>query len=178
MTYELYQVETQGEHPCKRTYHASCLVEKFMVVTWGEGKSPLKDIYLLNLDELTWYCPKIDIAPGSKFIPRKFHTVTAIDPEFYNNSLDPNVDPEFASGPQYVHSSPLPLPSFRYKCIIFGGWDTDYTLFNDLVEIDLTPIVTMGLCSKREEAKEMSVDREDFSDDMDVDTCQNQVRTF
>lgn len=46
--------------PMARTYHASCLVQNFMVVIGGEASSDLRDFWALDLDSNTWFKPDID----------------------------------------------------------------------------------------------------------------------
>lgn len=41
--------------PQARTYHASCLVDNFMVVIGGEATSDLRDFWALDLNTNTWY---------------------------------------------------------------------------------------------------------------------------
>lgn len=47
--------------PCPRTYHASTLVEKYMVVIGGESgtNSDLDDLWALDLKTQIWYKPTI-----------------------------------------------------------------------------------------------------------------------
>lgn len=37
--------------PSARTYHASCLLNKYMITIGGEANSDLKDFWALDLDE-------------------------------------------------------------------------------------------------------------------------------
>jgi hypothetical protein len=46
--------------PIARTYHASCLLGKFMIVTGGEGTSDLKDFWCFDLEHSQWIEPKIN----------------------------------------------------------------------------------------------------------------------
>ena len=42
--------------PAPRTYHASCLVDKYMVVSGGEANNTdLCDLWALDLDRAHWY---------------------------------------------------------------------------------------------------------------------------
>ena len=45
--------------PSARTYHASCLLGKYMVVVGGEANSDLKDLWALDLEERRWFKPEI-----------------------------------------------------------------------------------------------------------------------
>lgn len=45
--------------PSARTYHASCLVGKFMIVTGGEANSDLNDMWALDLEDQIWYKPEL-----------------------------------------------------------------------------------------------------------------------
>ena len=48
--------KVSGTIPAPRTYHASCIVGKYMIVCGGEAAaSDLADIYALNLETLVWY---------------------------------------------------------------------------------------------------------------------------
>jgi hypothetical protein len=46
--------------PSARTYHAACLVGKYMIVIGGEANSDLKDFWALDLDEKVWHKPEIN----------------------------------------------------------------------------------------------------------------------
>lgn len=59
MTYDLFQVETIGNPPAHRTYHAATLLDNFMVIIGGEGVNNLNDVHILNLDTKVWH--NIDI---------------------------------------------------------------------------------------------------------------------
>jgi len=46
--------------PSARTYHASCLVDKFMLVSAGEANNTdLNDLWALNLEQNFWH--KLDL---------------------------------------------------------------------------------------------------------------------
>lgn len=65
--------------PCKRTYHASTLLQRFMVIVGGESnqRGDLNDIWCLDLDSMLWYCPPVI---GIKnFVAKRFHTANAFD---------------------------------------------------------------------------------------------------
>jgi hypothetical protein len=147
MTYDLFKVEINGTPPTSRTYHAATLVDKFMVVVAGEGVDCMNDIHLLNLENMTWYQPKIKFQNGLKMVPRKFHAIASIDPYFYSDENDPCTDPEFAS------------PK-KYKLMIFGGCHGDYDLLSDLYEVDLTDIINSDEYNPREGFQEMSIDED------------------
>ena len=52
--------QNTSKHPSARTYHATTLVEKFMVVVGGESNSSdLNDMWALDLEEQRWYKPTI-----------------------------------------------------------------------------------------------------------------------
>ena len=78
MTYDIQKVETKGLAPWRRTYHAAWIIENFMIIVAGEGIHNLSDVYILNLDNQTWFNPNINFEDGCQFTPRKFHTVTSI----------------------------------------------------------------------------------------------------
>lgn len=63
--------------PSPRTYHASCLLGKFMITIGGEATSDLKDLWALDLEEKIWYKP--EIAFLDYFTPKRFHTINAIN---------------------------------------------------------------------------------------------------
>ena len=46
--------------PLPRTYHASCLVQNFMIVIGGEATSDLKDFWALDLDKGMWFNPDVE----------------------------------------------------------------------------------------------------------------------
>lgn len=63
--------------PSARTYHASCLLGKYMIVVGGEANSDLKDFWALDLEEDMWYKPDINFI--EHYTPKRFHTVCAIN---------------------------------------------------------------------------------------------------
>lgn len=44
------QVSPDSPLPSPRTYHASCLISKYMVTISGEANSDLKDLWAFDLD--------------------------------------------------------------------------------------------------------------------------------
>ena len=63
--------------PKPRTYHATTLVDKFMVIVGGESNSSdLNDLWAQDLDTKQWYKP-IVIGQES-FVPKRFHTANTI----------------------------------------------------------------------------------------------------
>ena len=75
------QINTnEGEEPVilsARTYHASTLVDRFMVVVGGESNSSdLNDFWTLDLEMKRWIRP--DIQGIHNFMPKRFHTANTI----------------------------------------------------------------------------------------------------
>jgi N-acetylneuraminic acid mutarotase len=67
----------ESQMPSPRTYHASTLVDRFMVVVGGESNSSdLNDFWALDLEQKKWYKP--DIFGQESFIPKRFHTANTI----------------------------------------------------------------------------------------------------
>ena len=62
--------------PSPRTYHASCLLGKFMVTVGGEANTDLRDLWALDLDAKKWYKPELHF--NEYFTPKRFHTLNAI----------------------------------------------------------------------------------------------------
>jgi hypothetical protein len=62
--------------PLPRTYHASCLIQKYMVVIGGESTSDLRDFWALDLEEGIWYKP--DVSQFENFTPKRFHSASPI----------------------------------------------------------------------------------------------------
>lgn len=62
--------------PSARTYHASCLLGKYMITIGGEANSDLKDFWALNLEERVWYKPEVNFL--EYFTPKRFHTISTI----------------------------------------------------------------------------------------------------
>jgi hypothetical protein len=48
---EKLAIKPNSPMPSARTYHASCLVGKYMITIGGEANSDLKDFWALDLDE-------------------------------------------------------------------------------------------------------------------------------
>lgn len=63
--------------PLARTYHASCLVQNYMVVIGGEASADLKDFWALDLDNNTWRKPEVQYF--EHYTAKRFHTATAIN---------------------------------------------------------------------------------------------------
>lgn len=62
--------------PCARTYHASCLVSNFMVVSAGEANNTdLNDMWALDLEKSCWF--KLELM-NSQFMSKRFHTVSTL----------------------------------------------------------------------------------------------------
>lgn len=62
--------------PCARTYHASCLVANYMVISAGEANNTdLNDMWALDLENARWY--KLDLT-SSQFMSKRFHTVSTL----------------------------------------------------------------------------------------------------
>jgi hypothetical protein len=64
--------------PCPRTYHASTLVDRFMVICGGESasNSDLNDLWALDLDDEKWFNPVIN--GKNSFVHKRFHTANSI----------------------------------------------------------------------------------------------------
>lgn len=63
--------------PSARTYHASTLVDKYMVVVGGESNSSdLNDLWTLDLELKKWIRPEIHGIQN--FMPKRFHTANTI----------------------------------------------------------------------------------------------------
>ena len=61
-----------------RTYHASTIVHKYMIVVGGEsGSSDLNDFWALDLESKKWIQPDID--GKDSFIPKRFHTASTVN---------------------------------------------------------------------------------------------------
>jgi len=46
--------------PSARTYHASCLLGKYMITVGGEALSDLRDFWAFDLETSRWYSPEIE----------------------------------------------------------------------------------------------------------------------
>jgi len=70
----------EGEEPVipsPRTYHASTLVDRFMIVVGGESNSSdLNDFWTLDLESKRWIRPEIQGIQN--FMPKRFHTANTI----------------------------------------------------------------------------------------------------
>lgn len=64
--------------PSPRTYHASCLLSKYMVTVGGEANSDLKDLWCFDLEGRRWLKPEVDFS--EYFTPKRFHSVNTITP--------------------------------------------------------------------------------------------------
>ena len=66
--------------PAPRTYHASCLLSKFMIVSAGEANNTdLNDMWALDLELAYWF--KLDIisrGAENQFISKRFHTISTL----------------------------------------------------------------------------------------------------
>jgi hypothetical protein len=67
--------ETQN-NPLARTYHASCLLDKFMIVSGGEAQilADLQDLWAFNLETREWR----ELKFTERFHAKRFHTASAI----------------------------------------------------------------------------------------------------
>ncbi|CDW71485.1 kelch repeat [Stylonychia lemnae] len=63
--------------PQARTYHASCLLGKYMIIVGGEATTDLKDLWALDLERKIWYNPQINFL--DLYAAKRFHTVTTIN---------------------------------------------------------------------------------------------------
>lgn len=63
--------------PSPRTYHASCLLGKYMIIVGGEANSDLKDLWALDLEERLWHKPEISFFDS--YTPKRFHSVSALN---------------------------------------------------------------------------------------------------
>lgn len=63
--------------PSSRTYHASTLVDRYMVVVGGESNSSdLNDLWTLDLELKKWIRPEVQGIHN--FMPKRFHTANTI----------------------------------------------------------------------------------------------------
>lgn len=62
--------------PSARTYHASCLISRFMVTIGGEANSDLKDFWAFDLENSIWFKPEVEFV--EYFTAKRFHTINAI----------------------------------------------------------------------------------------------------
>lgn len=77
MTVTKVNLKENSPVPSARTYHASCLIGKYMIVVGGEASSDLKDFWALDLEENVWYKPEVNF--NEYYTPKRFHTVCAIN---------------------------------------------------------------------------------------------------
>jgi hypothetical protein len=65
--------------PEARTYHASTLVQNYMIIVGGESISSgdLNDFWLLDLETSSWIKP--DISGLESFTHKRFHTASSIN---------------------------------------------------------------------------------------------------
>lgn len=69
------EVKENSLMPSQRTYHASCLLGKYMIVIGGEASSDLKDLWAFDLEEREWFQPEINYE--DVYTPKRFLTVCA-----------------------------------------------------------------------------------------------------
>ena len=63
--------------PSPRTYHASCLVDKYMVVSGGEANNTdMTDMWALDIEECRWH--QLEISDVSCFQAKRFHSLSAM----------------------------------------------------------------------------------------------------
>jgi hypothetical protein len=62
--------------PTPRTYHASCLMSKYLVTIGGESNADLKDFWAFDMEEKVWYKPEIDFC--DYYSAKRFHTINPI----------------------------------------------------------------------------------------------------
>ena len=76
-TVESLELDNQSPIPSARTYHASCLVDKFMIVSGGESNNTdMNDMWALNILKKIWY--QLEIQELSCFTAKRFHTISLI----------------------------------------------------------------------------------------------------
>jgi hypothetical protein len=46
----LMELQENSPLPLSRTYHAACLVDKYMVISGGEASADMQDMWALDLD--------------------------------------------------------------------------------------------------------------------------------
>ena len=63
--------------PSPRTYHASCLVDKYMVVSGGEANNTdMTDMWALDIELCKWH--QFEISDVSCFQAKRFHSLSAM----------------------------------------------------------------------------------------------------
>ncbi len=77
MTISKVEIPENSPIPSARTYHASCLLGKYMIVVGGEANSDLKDMWALDLEEQRWFKPELQFIDS--YTPKRFHTVCTIN---------------------------------------------------------------------------------------------------
>jgi hypothetical protein len=118
-----HEQECRGEGPGKREMHASCVVNRFMVVQGGrrETGQVVGDTYLLDMAAWAWSrladCP----------VPRCSHTISSVPPRRRRSSSpmrrSRGVDGEGAQGTR--------------ELLLFGGWDGDTTIASDIFALSV-----------------------------------------
>jgi hypothetical protein len=63
--------------PSPRTYHASCLMKKYMVTIGGEANADLKDFWAFDLEDKIWFKPEIEFK--DYYTAKRFHTINPIN---------------------------------------------------------------------------------------------------
>jgi hypothetical protein len=71
------ELKANSPIPSTRTYHASCLLGKYMIVVGGESNSDMKDFWALDLEENFWYKPEVNFL--DYYTPKRFHTVSTLN---------------------------------------------------------------------------------------------------
>ena len=70
-------LDSESPIPSARTYHASCLVDKFMVVSGGEANNTdMTDLWALNVLKKMWY--ELEIPDINCFKAKRFHSISVI----------------------------------------------------------------------------------------------------
>lgn len=64
--------------PIARTYHASCLLGKYMIVVGGEASilADLQDIWVFDLEERLW--KQLNYLNTESFHAKRFHTASTV----------------------------------------------------------------------------------------------------
>jgi hypothetical protein len=65
-----------GLLPSPRTYHATCIINDFMIVIGGEADSDLNDLWIFKFKSNSWVKP--DIKGIQSFTPKRFHSASII----------------------------------------------------------------------------------------------------
>jgi len=70
-------LEDNSPMPQPRTYHASCLVNQFMVVIGGEANNTdMSDFWALDMEKGRWY--HLELSDKENFKAKRFLSATAI----------------------------------------------------------------------------------------------------